>query len=310
LLQWSPWLPGGFGNSLRQSNRIQTLATPGQMLRGLLANLKNTLGNILDNLRAPVGEDDEPESMDGLVKLPFEVKLTFVTAVVLFHPVVLIWRLFTRNDVLFLLGGWAMWVAAAIPPWVMLCHLSMLRKAIPFRIAPIIVLILPAAILAISCQIMAWQFAGQQVQLTARDCDNFPVKARLDRSWWRAYELWDSCTREIARASGASQYDAQLFAKFESCPGYREIIQHEAQIASDWKFLEETERTYRCGGWCTVQPSIWRTYAPLDDSCSMAVSRAFVGSSRVSFQGTVYAGLLLLTTSLALVLRPNWSAGL
>jgi len=275
------------------------------MLRGILANLGNTLGN----LRRPVVEDDEPESMDSLVKIPFEVKLTFVTSRVLFHPVVLIWRLFNKNEVLFLLGGWAIWVAASIPPWVMVCHLSMLRKAITLRIAPIIVLILPAAILAISCQIMAWQFAGHQVQLTARDCDNFVVKARLDRSWWRARNLWDNCTREIARASGTSQHDAQLFSRLESCQGYRQIIQNEAHIASDWKFLEEIERTYRCG-WCTVQPSIWRMDAPLDDSCSMAVARKFVGSSQVSFQGTVYAGLLLLTTSLALVLRPNWSAGL
>jgi len=272
------------------------------MLRGLLATL--------NSIRGPVVEDEEPESMDGLVKLPFEVKLTFVTAVVLFHPVVLIWRLFTRNDVLFLLGGWAIWVAASIPPWVMLCHLSMMRKAIPFRLAPIVVLILPAAILALTCQMQTFQFAGHQVQLTARDCENFPVKARLDRSWWRAHELWDKCTRDLAQATGASQKEAQLFARFESCPGYRQIVQHEAHLASDWKFLQDAEKTHRCGGWCTVQPSIWRATAPLDDSCSMAVGRAFMGTARMSFQATVYAGVLLTITSLVLVLRPNWSAGL
>mmetsp|Transcript_68499 Transcript_68499/g.135371 ORF Transcript_68499/g.135371 Transcript_68499/m.135371 type:complete len:273 (+) Transcript_68499:102-920(+) len=272
------------------------------MLKGLLATLAN--------FRAPVVEDDEPESMDSLVKIPFEVKLTFVTAVVLFHPVVLIWRLFTRNDVFFLLGGWAAWVAAVVPPWVMLCHISMHKKAIPFRVAPIIVLVLPAAILAITCQLQSWQFAGQQVQLTARDCESFPVKARLERSWWRAYELWDSCTKELARTSGASQQEVKAFARFESCSEYRPLILHEDHLANDWKFLAETEHTHHCGGWCTVQPSIWRAGSPIGDSCSMAVARVFVGTGRMSFQATVYVGLLLMSTSVALVLRPNWSAGL
>lgn len=259
------------------------------------------------SLRTKAGEgpsQEEPESLDSMLKLPFELKQTFVSSVVLFYPVVLCMILHSRLTVRFLVGNWAFWTAVAVPLWVLFCHVAIVRKVIPIRLAPIYTIIIPAACFAFACQIQAWQFNGQEAALLAKDCDSFLVKARLERSWWQAHEFFHNCTRTLSHITGASLEETKRMADFKGCEGYREAP---LQLREDWSFLEHLEQTHYCGGWCSVQLPIWSPVSVPLDSCSQASARALVGNaSLLSLQATTYSGLLLLCTCVTLVLYPSW----
>eukprot|EP00416_Gambierdiscus_australes_P039736 CAMPEP_0171096398 /NCGR_PEP_ID=MMETSP0766_2-20121228/44569_1 /TAXON_ID=439317 /ORGANISM="Gambierdiscus australes, Strain CAWD 149" /LENGTH=258 /DNA_ID=CAMNT_0011555369 /DNA_START=64 /DNA_END=837 /DNA_ORIENTATION=+ len=246
---------------------------------------------------------DFEETPGNELKLPFEVKLTFITSVLLFYPVMICMLLHSKWVVQFFIGHWALYTAVVVPIWVLMCHFAIVNRVLSIRVAPIFMIVIPTAFLACACQIQAWQFNSQETILLSKDCDSFLLKARLDRAWQKANSILNQCTADLVRVTGATRKETQLIARLEECKGYEEAV---GEFGSDWNFLEYMERSDHCGGWCTVQLPIWKQSTVPSDSCSLAVARQLVGNiSLMGFQVTVYCGILLFCACVALLMNPG-----
>mmetsp|Transcript_59538 Transcript_59538/g.128822 ORF Transcript_59538/g.128822 Transcript_59538/m.128822 type:complete len:264 (-) Transcript_59538:125-916(-) len=241
------------------------------------------------------------EEMDE--KVSFEVKLTFIVAVLFFYPVSLCMILHSKMTVQYWFGHGALWAAFAVPLWILITHILIARGVLRRGLAAIVVIIMPAAFLASVCQVQAWQFTERAGALVSQDCTSFLGKAKLQRSWVAAQALKNSCTENLVNMTGADPYETAEIITFEDCPGY---FEGKLQFGDDWTYLQHLEKNYHCGGWCTAELPLWVPQANTQDSCSLAVARSMGGNiSLLGVQVTVYSGILLFSSSLLLLFSPK-----
>lgn len=255
---------------------------------------------------------DEPAKAIPLVRkegaLSFEVKLTFIIYIALSSPIASCFLLASKPTVQYLFGDWILYTIIVIVAWIFMCHFAIVYKALPIRLAPIFVVILPCALLAIVAQVQAWQFSGQGAMLTASDCQSFEVKVRLETAWLQAQELFTNCTQNLATVTGASVDEIAQVITFEECPGYQAKL---PAYGHEWQYLKHLEKTYRCGGWCNAHLPLWEPQWGESDSCSSVAGRSLTQQiSLLGMQVTAYSGILLLTCSLGLLAYPQWMTAL
>lgn len=238
-------------------------------------------------------------------KLPFEVKLSVLAALLLFVPMLLCIMLELKPSVSYWFGNWMLIVALALPLWVVACYILLITERLTRKNAPAWMVIIPALVLVAVVQKQAWTLAQVQVELQAQDCDTWPRKKDLDRSWEAARDFRDSCLQAMAKEQGVPPRELENREFFEDCDGYDDYASSHS-FKRDWEYLEALEKHYYCGGWCTPQDPLWISKEGVADSCSLAAYRAISGNiRRMSVQATVYGGIILTGSVLILTFYPQ-----
>lgn len=246
-------------------------------------------------------EEDEKEHVRTV---PLELKLTFFASIVLLYPVVLCLLLGTKPTVLYWCGRWSIFASIAVPIWVVLCHFMLSNRVLRPGLGPIAYLVLPSVLIFLICEIQVRVLSGQGAMLMSSDCETFQSKAKVERAWWSAHELLQTCAEDLADSTGISINETMSLVSIRECKGYMEAFRTHSQ---EWSFLEAIEKAHHCGGWCSVQAPIWNLQSRVVDSCSAAVAHVVVGNiSLLSYQVTIYAAVLLLSVSLVLMYHPSW----
>lgn len=236
-------------------------------------------------------------------KVSFEVKLTFVVSILFFYPVALCIQLHKKPSVKFWVGDWLSWIAFFVAVWILFCHFALVSRIMRKTQAAMLMIIFPGAVLAVTCQVQELRFRSASSALLSNDCQSFAEKAQLERAWLFANELMGNCSRALSDITGAGMAETRMVTRIESCEGYAEGA---GLYGKEWSYLDHMERAHRCGGWCEPSRPLWHPSQPIQDSCASAAARV-IGSSiaRMGLQVTVYSGLLLLSSSVALLLAPG-----
>jgi len=240
---------------------------------------------------------------EGYKRIPFDVKLTFIVAILLFYPVALCFLLDSHPSVDFWVGKYMMWLGVAVISWIIVCHFLMVRRAIKPNMAAIFMIIIPTTALVIGSQTQAGAFKGISSLLQAQDCRSFPRKLELQESWFVAQTFFEQCIVQMANSTGSSVTQTWQVTPVSSCPGYELAMEGHKK---EWNYLATLEQEHHCGGWCTSALPIWVKHDIPQDSCSLTAARLFKSSiDREGLQLAVYSGVLLICTSFTLLLFPS-----
>jgi len=246
-------------------------------------------------------EEDEKERVKSL---PFELKLTFFSSIVLFYPVVLCLLLGMKPTVLYWCGRWSIFACIAVPIWVMLCHFMFANRLLRPGLGPLAFLILPSVLVFLICEVQVRTLSGQGAVLMSSDCETFQSKAKVEQAWWSAHALLQSCAEELAEKTGSSISETMGLVSIRECRGYKEGFR---QHGKEWTYIDSIEKEHHCGGWCSVGPPLFNLQSRVVDSCSVAVAHVVAGNiSLLSYQVTSYAAVLLVSVSLVLMYSPSW----
>jgi len=197
------------------------------------------------------GSVDEEDEKEHAKTLPFELKLTFFTSIVLFYPVVLSLLIGTKPSVLYWCGRWSIFACVATIIWVMLCHFMFSLKALRPGLAPVGYLIVPSVWIFIICEIQVRVISGQGAILMSEDCNTFQSKAKVERAWWAAQQLLEGCAAELTSSTGANINETMNLLNLRECRGYEEGLQ---MYSKEWKYIEGVEKEHRCGGCVPCKP--------------------------------------------------------
>lgn len=241
-------------------------------------------------------------SEEGYQRVPFDVKLTFLTAMLLFYPVALCFLQDSYPSVEYWFGTTMFWIGIAIVIWTLVFHFLLARRAISRNSGALFMIVVPSAVLVIATQYQAFYFKNIQAMLMANDC-SLPRKLALQESWNGANTFFQNCVLTYANKTGSNIAATRLVTPIDSCPGYEQAIEGNKR---NWHYLADMEHEHHCGGWCTSALPIWTKEQFPQDSCSLTAARLFSSSiSRAGLQIAVYSAILLLFTSLVLLLAPS-----
>mmetsp|Transcript_100181 Transcript_100181/g.188771 ORF Transcript_100181/g.188771 Transcript_100181/m.188771 type:complete len:268 (+) Transcript_100181:147-950(+) len=238
--------------------------------------------------------------VDEYGNVHFEVKLFIAAGMLLSYPLVICVLFGFKPSVAYWLGNWTFRMAVFIMIWELVLFFTFVTKFIRKGAATIFMLILPAAVMAVACQLQEVNFKSISAMLISPDCHASPAKAQIQASWEAAGVFFDNCTKTLADGQGVSVEETRLVTPMYTCPGY----QKEAlKYGKDWVYIQGLEETYRCGGWCFPDKPLWYFSATAMDSCSLVSGRAMQRSiSSLGMMVAVYACVVMLSVSCFLVM--------
>lgn len=250
-------------------------------------------------------------------KLPYEVKIAFFIAIVLFYPVAMMCLLQSKPTIKYWFGDTWVCTVLIVVAWFLMCQFMLLADMMPRTFVPIYMISIPTAVMTIVCQVQTWHLEGSGSALEASDCLTFPVKAQLENSWQKAHDLLQECTQQLTNITGASISETrklQGHSYYYDCPKYSKALHI---YRKDWEYLEHVERAYLCGGWCSPSEPLWTIstnprskQGRLQDSCSKAVGRDMMGQMLLmGTQVTTYMAVCFFLSTIVLLVRPSWLAG-
>eukprot|EP00747_Dinoflagellata_sp_TGD_P161852 gnl/TRDRNA2_/TRDRNA2_178819_c0_seq1.p1 gnl/TRDRNA2_/TRDRNA2_178819_c0~~gnl/TRDRNA2_/TRDRNA2_178819_c0_seq1.p1 ORF type:complete len:283 (-),score=59.67 gnl/TRDRNA2_/TRDRNA2_178819_c0_seq1:68-916(-) len=236
-------------------------------------------------------------------KVPFELKLTLLVALLMIYPVIACARLTLLPSISYWFGGWMFLVVIFVPLWVLWMHLLLISGKMSKRRVLLLMTMVPSIVLAIACQLQAVQSRNASSLLLAEDCKSFKRKADLEDAWKAANAFKMHCLQGLSNTTGASIAETSKILNIDNCEGY-DAARH--QYKKQWAYLEQVEKLQHCGGWCHPATQIWTHNDQIQDSCSFAVAQLM--DKTVRFFGTqvsIYTGLVLLCFCLILVAIPE-----
>jgi len=246
---------------------------------------------------------EEDEQALAKVKFSFEIKLTFFACIVFLYPVTLLIVLDSKPSVVYWVGRWALWSVFAVPVWLLFCHIAVASGVLRRGLAPLYILMVPAAWLVLLCEIQARTFASVGTWLISEDCHTYGPKVYMQNAWMAADSFYLNCSQSLANFTGASLVETVQLLNIKSCDGYDQAAEG---FQKQWQYLEGVEQYQGCGGWCTRQRAIW-TSERTQDSCSAYVAREISESiGLMGYQLAVYSIIVLIGTSLVLMASPSW----
>jgi hypothetical protein len=250
------------------------------------------------------GLEQELNAEEDVKDVPFELKLSVFSWLVLFHPVMLCVLLGTKLSALYFCGRWVLYAAAVVPIWLVVCHVVFANRTVRQGLAPFAYLTMPAVLLFVICEVYVQVLSGQSAVLMSSDCETFQSKAMLERSWWSARDFLMNCADELSQTTGVGINETLSLVHIRECKGYEKAFM---QHGVEWTYLEGIEKTYHCGGWCSAQVPIWDLQSQVVDSCSNAVAVIMQSDINIlSWQVITYTAVLFVGVSTVLTFSPNW----
>lgn len=252
--------------------------------------------------RQPVIKKIDGEDMDDH-RVSFEVKLLFMVAILFFYPVALCVQLYRKPSVQYWVGPEILYVSIFVVLWILACHFALVARTLKRSNGALVMVIIPGALLAITCQVQELHIRSVASALLSQDCTSFEDKARLERAWTSAHDVVSNCSSTLSDITGASPSDTRQILRVENCDGYAHGY---ATYGAEWDYLTYMEEEHHCGGWCESHRAVWQPSERVQDSCSLAAARVMGGSiARLGRQVTVYSAILLFCASLSLLVMPS-----
>lgn len=156
-------------------------------------------------------------------------------------------------------------------------------------------LLLPSATLLVLGNMLVNTSSNRADQLRSMDCDTFPKKRSLQRSWEAAQRLYVGCLRETLSSHNITMETATRLFRVQDCTEFEVSF---AEYEQDWTYLWWLEEENQCAGWCFVSQPLW-TQKAVWDSCSVAVSQAFdTKAQRMAQQVVAFSTTMLLIATL------------
>merc|ERR1719329_327932 len=212
-------------------------------------------------------------------------------------------QLHRKPSVQYWVGHGIFYVGIFVVLWILAFHFALVARALRRSNAALVMVIIPAASLALTCQVQEIHVRSVAASLLSLDCTSFESKAVLERAWTSAQDILSNCSSALSDATGASPSDTRRILRLQTCPGYAEGY---ATYGAEWDYLAYMEKEHHCGGWCESRRAVWQPSGRVQDSCAIAAARVMGGSiARLGHQVTVYAAILLVCASLALLFLPG-----
>lgn len=211
-------------------------------------------------------------------------------------PIVLCYHIGRDPQVLFWIGDYLNWVLflPILFVWAYLYHVICRR---PSKFVMTICLIGSSVVILVLSQHVLLDAYDRANEFTARDCDTFPRKLELQRSWEAARTFYASCMAETAEELGIGYASAVSTYRIEDCADYATQLDRNP----DWGYLAELEEEHYCAGWCERGHAIW-TLEETRDSCSSTVADIMHNTiRRTMLQVVVYTIFLLSVLSVMFV---------
>lgn len=239
----------------------------------------------------------------------FPAMFTTVCAFLFVVPVWVVLGIESTTAVSYFSSSWRL-VVLVIPAIIVAVHLVHLKTGAPSRAAVFLGLVAPSVILLIVANSQYVMAADKTDKLFSGDCDAFPEKRALQRSWDAAYKLYAKCLEDTSRAQGIPVAELQARFRVEDCEEYETGLHSTDRMSGetrerDWKYLKEMEETHLCAGWCYQGVQLW-AQSHHRDSCSVAVSSLFEHYVRphASQVGAMMLAVLATSAILIVVLGP------
>lgn len=183
----------------------------------------------------------------------------FVTPIILCHHVG------SDPQVLFWIGDYINWVLF-LPVLFVWAHIYHMIVRIPSKFVMVTCLIGSCVvILCLSQHVLVNAFDNANA-FAARDCETFPRKMELQRTWEAARTFYANCMSDVADELDITYESAVSAYRIEDCSDYTTQLEQNP----DWEYLADLEEQHLCAGWCERGHAIW-TLAETRDSCSSTV---------------------------------------
>lgn len=211
-------------------------------------------------------------------------------------PIVLCHHVGRDPQVLFWIGDYIDWVLF-LPLLFVWAHIYHVIFRVPSKFVMVICLIGSCVVILYACQHVMLDAYDNANAFTAIDCDTFPQKMELQRSWEAAHTFYDNCMTEMADEMDITYESAATMYRIEDCADYVTQLGRNP----DWGYLAELEEQHLCSGWCERGEAIW-TLSETRDSCSSTVGDIMHSQIRFTMlQVLVYTFVVLFVISVMLV---------
>lgn len=200
----------------------------------------------------------------------FPTAFTLVSALAFLTPMYMIVWLSMQPEVAYWSTVYTrvLWV---IPVIILFVHGVHVRSGVPSKPAVVMALIVPCVLLLVCANNEYKMALGRAEKLFSTDCDTFPEKAALQRSWEAAYTLYERCLDETATSSGYAIEKLRTNFRVQDCEEYQKGLD---EYGKDWTYLQYLEENHFCAGWCYPGVQLW-TNRNVKDDCSTFVSSVF-----------------------------------
>lgn len=260
------------------------------------------------SIPTPAPEQPKPAVTRGLAfGKPLDVMETFPTLFTTFcfgtfiTPIILSYHVGRDPQVLFWIGDYINWVIF-LPVLYVWAHIYHTMYRVPSKVVVVICLIGSCIVILVLGEHVLLDAYGRANELTARDCETFPRKMQLQRSWEAARTYYANCMTSMAGDLGISYESAVATYRIGDCSDYPTQLDQN----SDWTYLASLEEQHLCAGWCEPGHAIW-TLGTVRDSCSSTVADIMNNKIRwTMLQVVVYTVIVLCLASVMLVaIGPN-----
>lgn len=215
---------------------------------------------------------------------------TFIT------PIVLSYHVGSDPEVLFWIGNYINWVIflPILYVWAYIYHTI---RRIPSKVVVVICLMGSCCVLLVLGEHVLLDAYDRANEFAARDCETFPRKMALQRSWDAAHAYHADCMQAMSTELNIPYESAVATHRIRDCSDYStQLEQH-----SDWEYLARLEEHHLCAGWCQPAQALW-TLGSTRDSCSSTVADIMENKIRwTMLQVVVYTVIVLGTVSTMLV---------
>lgn len=252
-----------------------------------------------------LGDESKPATLTKSGSVSFEVKLFFATITLLSWPVSMMYFLYQKPSVAYWFGKWEIMLAYSICIWIVVMYFTFLMRFMGKGTAMVLLLVLPCAALAITCEVQELEFQMISERLLSADCSSSGGKTKLQEAWLVAQKTSFLCDQNLMKITGSSKEELEKVKRIENCPGYFDNL---AKYQTEWNYLAHLEEAYQCGGWCSPGYPLWTMSKTPLDSCSLAAGSAMQNSIKhMGKQVAIFSFIVLVGVSLWLLLAPKWA---
>mmetsp|Transcript_24050 Transcript_24050/g.55542 ORF Transcript_24050/g.55542 Transcript_24050/m.55542 type:complete len:252 (+) Transcript_24050:148-903(+) len=200
-------------------------------------------------------------------------------------------------------GHWPGYAILALMVWIAINLWAVTETFIHAMTGMITMLLLPAFVILIMCQLSWMQLQDTAPLLSASDCTSLAPKAHLNEAWIAANQLLVTCAEDLANLTGAPVEEKRQITVLSSCQEYKRKLD---TWEREWTYLERLEVDSGCGGFCAPGRPIWGLAPGVQDKCADAAALEMRGTmSTMSMQLTVYASVVFLNIILIFIFAPH-----
>lgn len=252
-------------------------------------------GSVEDLFRSIVNTDGDVAKTPAPV-LVMADSVTLTLFILFCFPMVACNYLACQTHVIYWMGtpGFLSW---GVPVLLCMGYIGLAKKRGRPKVWILSCILLPCVLFLILGNVHLSRASMIGSQLTANDCNSFTRKRELERSWWAAYKIYDTCVIAAMRG-GLNRTLAEEATRVHLCAGYEELWPDNGE---NWEYLQHLEQEDLCSGWCTPQRPIW-TFLKTKDACSrVAGDSMFISVRHTSLLLFVYSGVILIVAVVMLV---------